>query len=393
MKTVPVIIHAGLHKTASSSVQRTLAIHRPALRQQGFEYARLNNAQGDDHINHSLPLFVAFSERYRQYPYLLARNLDADRERTRFRQELTTAIEGARVTGRALVLSGEEVASLSEGALRDMRAFFEAAHARVQICALVRAPYAMSCSDGQEWVKTGRQYRVTHRQSLPSIARIQTVFPDAQFYSFGIACVHVQGPVGFLLEQIGFTAAEPVSGAHINESLSEQVVRLIAHINAIEPTILYDQKSPIRSDKDTRPLWSLTGDRFVFLDDEFAQIETSVRAENETLGTLLGASFCDQAYPTRSAPASWTADMVERLFEVIPGLSPTIGILTYSYGCASGLFGETATRRLRSLLATADHEARRQDLIPVLLSKAEQMGPHQKARAAHLRMLAETPFT
>ena len=90
-----IILHVGLHKTASSSIQRTLASHRLQLRAGGYDYATLTNFKGEDHINHSLPLFVAFSENYRQYTYLVAHGLDPEAERQRFREALLAVVRAA----------------------------------------------------------------------------------------------------------------------------------------------------------------------------------------------------------------------------------------------------------------------------------------------------------
>ncbi|MEL6791515.1 MAG: hypothetical protein AAGL18_01995 [Pseudomonadota bacterium] len=392
MVTVPVILHAGFHKTASSSVQQSLAAARGHLCACGFDYAQLNNAEGDDHINHSLALFVAFSERYDQYPYLVARGLDADRERSRFRAELMAAIEGARTAGRTLILSGEEVSSLSVAALADMKDFFADADTDLRMVALVRAPYAVSCSDGQEWIKAGHQYHVTHRQSMPAITRIQTVFPKAQFHSFARACDHPSGPVGYLLQQVRIDTDQNVALLRVNESLSDQIVRLIAHINAIEPVALSGKKSAWRFRNDTRALWAIPGDRFVFSDNEFSQIEASVRAENDALRAAFGDDFCDQSFPTRSVPCAWTDAMLRQLLDVFPALPATVGILTYSYFLAGDMADSASVAKMRQCLLTPDHEARRRDLSPSLKTKAEQLGPRQQRLAETLHMLADTPF-
>ena len=270
-----------------------------------------------------------------------------------------------------------------------MRAFFDEAGATVRVLCFVRSPYAMSCSDGQEWIKTGRHYRVVHRQSMPAVERLRAVFPDTEIFPFREATTHDHGPVGFLLHHIGFTGLGDINPIRRNESLSDQAARLIAHINAIEPTYLRGVKSPLREERDTKPLWSITGDRFLFLRREFTEIEASVQRENTQMRSDLGAQFCDDEFPTRNVPAVWTPDMLAHCIDVLPQLSPIVAFLTLTYFVAHDLAEPETLQKMRSVIATPDHEDARQILAPQLLRTAKRFERQSAGYSGRLRHVAQ----
>ena len=390
--SVNVILHVGLHKTASSSIQRTLGNEREVLRAHGFEYALFNNFRGDDHVNHSLPMFVAFSSRYREYQFIITHHLDPDKERQRFLVQLEDQIKNASKTGRTLIISGEEMSSMSIEDLINLRDWLARFDARMRTICFIRSPYAMTCSDGQEWIKTGRQYRVTHRQSMPAFSRLKSVFPALEISSFQTISAHADGPVGYFLELIGMPGTAIVTPARSNESLSDNIARLIAHINEVEPVSLRGTDSPYRAVHDTRPLWRVGTEKYRLLTHEFAAVEASIRAENNAMRHALGEDYIDIDFPTREQPVAWTNDLMPPLLKALEKLQPELAVLAYSYFHAYELAPRPWPRRMRQLLMTPAHEQARQNLTPAILRMVRNRRQTMPDVAARLRRLVDKPF-
>lgn len=390
-KSATVILHVGLHKTASSSIQRTLGNERDVLRAHGFDYASFTNFAGDDHVNHSLPMFVAFSERYKEYSYLLANKLDPDKERSRFLAELQGSIESVKKSGRSLIISGEEISNIDRADLTKMRDWFARLGVTLQIVCFVRSPYSMTCSDGQEWIKTGRQYRVAHRQSMPALNRLKAVFPTMTVGSFRQASAHAHGPVGFFLELIGMPTVVDITPSKSNESLSDNAARLIVHINEVEPLFSRGTQSPYRRIHDTRPLWTIGSEKYLLLTDEFVSVEESILAENDVFKKELGDDYIDQSFPTRDQPVAWSDDILLETVGAMKKLSPAIAVLAYSYFHAYELAPRPCLMRMRRNLATPKHEQARQNLVPSfmrLVKNRRRAAPDVATRLSRLTDIA-----
>jgi len=106
-----VIVHAGFHKTATTSFQEFCRQNRTALRRRGIGYARLDYGRTPDHPNHSYPIRLAYG----------AAEGGDNSHREALVRELGRQVEDC---GRLLV-SGEIIAVLAEPAkmllLQDLR--------------------------------------------------------------------------------------------------------------------------------------------------------------------------------------------------------------------------------------------------------------------------------
>ncbi len=341
--TQSVILHVGLHKTATSSIQKTLVNNRDALRDAGIGYGAFTNFRGDDHRNHSLPFYAGFAQDYQNYTHFVRHKLNPETERQRLLIQIEQNLDEA---SGPILFSGEEISNLSIDELSSLRRYFEKRNIKLRVICFVRSPYAMTCSDGQEWLKTGRRYRVAHRQSMPAVKRLGTVFSSAEFYSFKTACVHPSGPVGFFLDLIGVPPTDKINIATANEGLCDQVVRMIAHINDIGPIHIDGNPSSLRSLFDTSPLWKIVGDKYQLLESEYGDIEQGVTTENKLMHNMLGAEYCDLTIPLYKVPPAWSSSSIETLMEVLGKVSPAIAAFAVSHFYAESI----ATPAQRDLL-------------------------------------------
>jgi hypothetical protein len=140
------IIHIGMHKTGSSSIQRSL---------NGFEDDRFVYAELGERRNHSLSIYSLFAshpERHEAHRNTAAEDIRLYNERVR--QDLTRAISA---TGdRTLVISGESISVLPEEDLPPLRDYFDRHFSELSIIGYVRPPAAFMASSFQQRVKNGR---------------------------------------------------------------------------------------------------------------------------------------------------------------------------------------------------------------------------------------------
>ena len=141
------IIHIGMHKTGSTSIQRAL----DRFEDNRFLYARLAGTS-----NHSLAIYSAFSktpERHHLHHTAGRDQTQVLRYNDRIFQELDRCIEKTR--GRTLIISGEDIGSLSERDLRKLRDYFDARFSELVIAGYVRPPAGFLASSFQQRVKSG----------------------------------------------------------------------------------------------------------------------------------------------------------------------------------------------------------------------------------------------
>jgi len=139
------VIHIGMHKTGSTSIQRSLA----GLQDSQFLYAPLGPEP-----NHSIPLCVLFSSD----PARFTRNKPSIRHlgddpayRALVRDRLDAAV--GLCGDRTLLVSGEDICALTPSDLAELYRYFRAHFDRIEVVAYVRPPAAFMASAFQERVK------------------------------------------------------------------------------------------------------------------------------------------------------------------------------------------------------------------------------------------------
>lgn len=142
------IIHIGMHKTGTSSIQHSLS----GLNDARFVYADLG-----DNPNHTLALYSIFTSRAE--PHYIHKEFGRDAKaiaayEAKARNDLERAVVAAE--GRTLLLSGEGLATLSAADIATMRKYFEKRFDRVTVVAYIRAPVEFILSSFQQRLKGGR---------------------------------------------------------------------------------------------------------------------------------------------------------------------------------------------------------------------------------------------
>lgn len=384
-----VILHVGLHKTATSSIQKTLSSNRNVIKKLGLHYGYFTNHQGDLQANHSLPFRICFSEDYQSHSYFYDKAIAPRAERDRFIAQLNENLEH----DEKIVFSGEGISILSEQELFTLKAFFEARNMNLNVICFVRSPYQVTCSGGQEWAKTGHFYRVKHKASMPLVHKIKSVFPDTSFHSFATACEHVDGPIGYFLELVGIRQTEDITMHTANKGLSDQAVRLLAGINEMVPLKDGNPKNQLRKLHDTSELWGIPGGKYRLLKSEFTPLKPSLHAENEELKTTLGAAYCDDAFPVHDKPLSWGAKSFEYYRKKLKSVPPVVGVLSYYYFAALQVVGPEKMSQIRHELSTDAHEAMRFQTLDRMSELHRRWNKNNPAKAERLAKAFSTRLT
>lgn len=142
-----VILHIGMHKTGSTSIQTSLA---------GYDdgdtfYARFPE------INHSAAIRGTFSKRpenYHQWKKLGLDHAEISRRRLHYRQQLDADLQ--RTDRSRLIISGEGIGLLEDDGKIELLEVLAQYSKRIRVVCYVRAPLAFAASYLQENIKVGR---------------------------------------------------------------------------------------------------------------------------------------------------------------------------------------------------------------------------------------------
>lgn len=330
----PIFLHVGMHKTATTSLQKTLHQNQTLLEAEGFHYGQFSDHKGNSHFNLSEPFIVAFSPRAEKYETIARHKLNASVEKARYREQLAENL--ARLPN--LIFSGEGISNLPRAGLEDLAATLKESGRPIHVVCVIRSPYSFSVSVNQGRVKHGNPLDFSFIGRTHIIEVFRSIFPDIKMLAFGVMCRHRLGPVGFMLEELGIKNSDQFEISEENTSLSDQAVRLIGHLNNVAPTFTNGKFHPLRRHNDIGGYTKITGDKFLYTDSEFRNIEKSIEEENKKFSEVLGKDFCDEKIKTRERPAPWSEENFRQLKRIIEKSNIDILPLVYSFFHASDQF-------------------------------------------------------
>lgn len=146
MRCDRLVLHAGMHKTGSSSIQ-----HRLAAGGEGFHYVDLGRGP-----NHSGGMYTAFSSEPEKYHFLRRQGVPAAQAhvlgaeiRSRLAAELGSDGPGLRI------VSGEDMSTIDPEGLARLRDFVAPLAGKTRILAYVRPPRSFMESAFQQRVRGG----------------------------------------------------------------------------------------------------------------------------------------------------------------------------------------------------------------------------------------------
>lgn len=144
-----VILHIGLHKTGSTSIQTALkGYNKNGVKSIAFKEA-----------NHSIPMFTIFSNNRYKYHIWKKQELskdDIDKKRNEYLDILKKELRNEKV--KTLIISGEDLSSLNDHEVKVLSEFLNAEQVSTTIVCYVRHPLSWAASAVQELAKNGNSF-------------------------------------------------------------------------------------------------------------------------------------------------------------------------------------------------------------------------------------------
>lgn len=218
------IIHVGMHKTGSTSIQQSL---------EGFEDERFYYAPLAPGGNHSLSLYSLFASRAANHHLHREARRDAkavENYNKKTKARLDTSIRRAR--GRTVIFSGEDLSRLPRHDIPKLRDFFAERFNGVTVVAYVRSPAGFMTSSFQQRVKgatvTKFEPETTYPKYYSAFAKYDEAFgPDnVKLWKFDPNKFPDADVVQDFCEKLGINLA-PNKILRTNESLSRQAVAIL----------------------------------------------------------------------------------------------------------------------------------------------------------------------
>jgi hypothetical protein len=279
-----IILHVGLHKTGTTAIQQTLAASNHILQNQGWKYPVFTDGVRKRIANHSNPLYTLFCDNPGGYLPNLTAGIDGELARECFARQLVEELKGEF----NLILSGEDVSSLPEAALKKLAETLSGHE--LLVIAVVRETYSTFVSTLQH-----RIHRGVHglRLEVPSLwencARLARVFPDLRFLSYEKACLTSGGLFSTFMEECGLDP-KPFNVSRANVSIGNHTARFLASFNDYYPLIVDGEPNSRRPRFNVYDL-DFDAAKFLLTEAEFSIIDDRVRAENERLSEVTGLPF------------------------------------------------------------------------------------------------------
>ena len=221
-----VILHVGMHKTGTTSIQEALA---------GYDDGRTCYAQLGG-SNHSVPVSTIFSRRRDGHPALAERGMaraEVDTMRAGYLAALDAHLRDA--ARERLVISGEGIGSMREPDKRALVEHFTSRGLDVTVVCFTRDPASVTTSIVQQRIKGGRtaldKVQLDYRQPIEAFSRLlprdRVIVHDFQ------SAIDSDGDVVAAFARICGLDTRRIPPVRRNESLSLAATRLMLLFNRL----------------------------------------------------------------------------------------------------------------------------------------------------------------
>lgn len=280
-----VVLHVGLQKTGTSSIQDTLynEANNQLLLKEGILYPKCWGA------NHS-SLGGAFHDqpkklRANRFPKVLTKEEIIRKDRKKLEKFESTLKQHK---AKRLVISGEGICLLNRKSLQEMKDYLfniGLSKADFKVLIYTRDPISWTVSYLQEKIKYGTKsddlLNNFKNKLLPAmfqdrIGKFIDVFGEnsVNVYSFEEARNHEFGISGHFLESINVhkNVIKNIKQVRKNESLSMFTGEFLIDINEKVPLIINGKHNPKRKREDHQPFFQIRGNKFDISIDEKKQL-------------------------------------------------------------------------------------------------------------------------
>ena len=337
-----VIIHIGMHKTGTTSIQQTLHKNYNELLSNGFYFP--NNWQPNNMYN--LSVFVLED----MYSYAAYREHNmSDSDIRKFQRKTTKMLLNNLKDEniKRVIFSAERLEAIKPSEVLLLKKFIQKifdSKTKITIVMATRSPINIITSATQQRLK-GRgvffsDYNFNNRYS-GSIIKYFKAFENANFvlYKFEESLKHEYGPVGFFLEKIGYPRKNlnKIEYVRSNSSICQELYDMLLYINIKKPySNNYKRADGInleqgRSLYDSRILDDLTGEKFGIDNDTKRYYHNVTYKSTKWLKENTGIDYLD-TYNFEPLPEAFC----KQLEDIYPELTPKIKELVDEYLVING---------------------------------------------------------
>ncbi|GAB5449911.1 MAG: hypothetical protein Hals2KO_02390 [Halioglobus sp.] len=319
-----IILHAGLGKTGTTSIQNNCFHKRETLAEHGIVYPSFM-LKGHRLVNHTDAITGALCTRTASYGFGFRREVASEEEAAQLGEDLRAQLLPLleQPAGDTLVLSGEGVAEYDRTDLQRVEQALASATERLRVVIYIRSP--------QSAIESMLQQRVQNAQlkdpdDMVGVVRDRYKRLSKQFGSklevvnFHDALEHPSGLVGSFMELIGLPAnvVSELDLSRSNERVSQEAFELMAEINRCHPRGAHHEGGVRRRHHDMQALFSLPGQPFRMLDYVDSAVYASALKEATWLERKLGFKF--PPVEQKDEKPLWQDDTLFVLEEKIRGL-------------------------------------------------------------------------
>lgn len=275
-----IILHAGLQKTGSSSIQDTLFdnFNNSLLEQFNVMYPKSWGA------NQSFIIYSAFCDRPEDYHLNIVYGYSKEKieeinkaNLKKLEDELCDRIQKSNCS--KIIISAESISLLTKENLISLKQYLLSVlpKSSFKVMVYVRNPITWAVSMIQQYIKAfgiGTDYET----AVNNVLAVMEAFPanrieplieafdreNVFLYKFEDAAKHAYGLVGHFLSHIGIgeSAIRQLKIHKSNESISLISADILSYMHAKEPIIKNGKRNENRHFGDIFPLYELTGDKF-----------------------------------------------------------------------------------------------------------------------------------
>lgn len=345
-----ILVHAGLSKTGTTSIQVNCEKHSAYLQQQGIIYPRF--AFGDEpFITHSIPLTASVTGSPGKYGLRLRQRFsgDVDAVIKACREQLEEVL--GTVQGDTLLLSTELIEGFDDKDMAALRALLSPHTEKLRVVTYIRSPQSALESLLQERTKAGAAVapEALVGRVRQKVENLQRNFPDAlEVINFHEALHHPRGLVGSFLSLLGLADKDmqDLDFVSVNQRLGMEAFLLMSAINRRYPRKEQDSHKVARNPGDLDALAHLPGPAFQLTDFTASGVHRACLEEAAWLESSLGFRFPEVAR-SQSTPL-WQGETVAALEQAIGRLQSD-----QLRRCAAQFLGEEARQWEVSRPATA----------------------------------------
>ena len=359
------ILHLGMSKAGSTSIQHTLFNNATILEKNGFRYL---TEWGQNHLHVLKHIFSSFpvSPLDRK---LIGRPLtEKERERDK-RKLINTMLEVINSTDcENLILSGEfwgqlHFDSTIENISNFLDKYFRRKGIEAHIIFLVRNPLTHTISSFQQKLFAGtynEHFLEGNIRAFEGIINLQKHFTDSlTLLKFEDAALDKDGLVGCFLKAIGYPKdkIQELDILRANDSRCLEVMELAGYIESREPATPYGINNTVNPKReplgaDLTPLKNIKGTKFDFPYRDKLALWSYLKGTVNSLKENIGIDYTGyQIAPLSSEEETYNEATIQEFIEAYPKLNPIIQGLFLDFFEAK--YNETLNEKFKKLYSSS----------------------------------------